>query len=139
MERGSDKHSPRVDEALDHEVEGLVRGDGPTHAEEWKDPEPTGEDQEVLGTGMVGAPEGREGAAPPGMREPEVELRSQLATHLHSAAFPADVSGLLDQLISTNAPDRLRDLVRRLPTGRVYNSVGEVWNALGFGHEEQRF
>ncbi len=44
MERGSAKHSARQDEALAEEVEGLIRGTGPTHAEEWKDPEPPADD-----------------------------------------------------------------------------------------------
>ena len=45
MERGSDKHSPRMDDALHAETEGLVRGGHDTHAEEWKQAEPSGEDQ----------------------------------------------------------------------------------------------
>jgi hypothetical protein len=134
IERGSDKHGPRLDEAMEQEVEGLVRGEGPTHAEEWKDPEPAGEDQPEVVAG-----EGREGGPPPGMSEAEVDLRSELAARLRRTDFPTDVSGLLDQLIEDNAPDRLRELVRRLPTGRVYGSLGEVWQALGFGHENQRF
>lgn len=44
MERGSDKHSARQDDALAEDVEGMVRGTGPTHAEEWKDPEPPADD-----------------------------------------------------------------------------------------------
>ena len=45
MDRGSDKVSPREDEQRKHEVEGLIRSGRTTHAEEWKDPEPIGEDQ----------------------------------------------------------------------------------------------
>ena len=44
MERGSAKHSARQAEALAEEVESLIRGTGPTHAEEWKDPEPPADD-----------------------------------------------------------------------------------------------
>lgn len=44
MERGSSKHGARQDDALAEEVEGMVRGTGPTHAEEWKDPEPPADD-----------------------------------------------------------------------------------------------
>jgi Protein of unknown function (DUF2795) len=134
IERGSDKHGPRLDEAMEQEVEGLVRGGGPTHAEEWKQPEPAGEDQPA--GGIEG---GREGAAPPGMSEDEVELRSELATRLNRAPFPTDASGLLDRLVEEDAPDRLLELVRRLPPGRAYESVGEVWDALGLGHEQHRF
>lgn len=44
MQRGSDKHGARKDDALAHEVEGMIRGTGPTHVEEWKDPEPPADD-----------------------------------------------------------------------------------------------
>ena len=131
MERGN-KHSPRVDEALEHEVEGMLRAERPTRAEEWKEPEPAGEDQPD--PGRLGEPEDRLPAPPPGMTPEEVELRSELA-----AAFPSDESGLLGHLVDTDAPDRLRDLVRRLPSGRLYHSVGEVFVALGFHREDHRF
>ncbi|MGN6243781.1 MAG: hypothetical protein ACTHQ3_08910 [Motilibacteraceae bacterium] len=39
-QRGSDKHSARVDDQLEHELEGMQRAGRSTHAEEWKDPEP---------------------------------------------------------------------------------------------------
>jgi hypothetical protein len=50
MQRGSDKHSARKDDALARDVEGMLRGTGPTHAEEWKDPEPPADDDPVLNT-----------------------------------------------------------------------------------------
>jgi len=49
MERGSDKHGPRQDDELKHELEGMLRsGGGPSHAEEWRDPEPPADDDPVL-------------------------------------------------------------------------------------------
>jgi hypothetical protein len=44
VERGSSKHGPRVDEELEHELEGTVRANRPTRAEEWRDPEPPADD-----------------------------------------------------------------------------------------------
>lgn len=38
MERGSDKHSPRRDEALDKDLQGML-GQAGGHREEWLDPE----------------------------------------------------------------------------------------------------
>jgi hypothetical protein len=137
MERGSSEHSPRLDDQLKHEVEGMMRAERPTHAEEWREPEPAGEDQPD--PGALGEPEGRQPAAPPGMTNEEVRLRSDLASHLTRAAFPADESGLLAYLVDGNAPDRLRDLVRRLPSGQVFQNVGEVFTALGFHEEDRRF
>jgi hypothetical protein len=136
MERGN-KHSPRMDEALEHEVEGMMRAERPTHAEEWKEPEPAGEDQPD--PGHLGEPDDRRPGTPPGMTPDEVDLRSDLAAHLGRHAFPADVSGLLGHLVDGNAPDRLRDLVRRLPSGRVFRNVGEVFQALGYHEEDHRF
>jgi hypothetical protein len=133
-ERGSDKHGPRLDDALSHEVEGLLRGTGPTHAEEWNDPEPSGEDQP-----LVRVVEGREGGAPDGMTEEDLELRAELAGRLGRAAFPADAAGLRAHLAAENAPDRLRDLLEALPADTDYHSVGEVWSALGLPHDEHRF
>ena len=45
MDRGSSKHSPRVDEQMDQEVRGVVQGTAGARAEEWKMAEPSGEDQ----------------------------------------------------------------------------------------------
>lgn len=44
MPRESDKHSPREDDALKAELQGMLKGEGPTHAEEWADPEPPADD-----------------------------------------------------------------------------------------------
>ncbi len=48
MQRGSDKHSAREDDALAHDVESMLRGTGPNHAQEWKDPEAPADDDPEL-------------------------------------------------------------------------------------------
>ena len=58
MQRGSDKHGARKDDALAHDIEGMIRGTGPTHAEEWKDPEPPADDDPVLNTRAPAAERG---------------------------------------------------------------------------------
>lgn len=50
MQRGSDKPGARKDDALARDVENMNRGTGPTHAEEWKDPEPPADDDPQLNT-----------------------------------------------------------------------------------------
>jgi len=55
MHRESDTHGPRQDENLKHELEGMLRGNGPSRAEEWRDPEPPADDDPVPG------PDPREG------------------------------------------------------------------------------
>ena len=48
MPRESDQHGPRQDDALKEEVRGMVRGTGPTRAEEWRDPEPPADDDPAV-------------------------------------------------------------------------------------------
>jgi len=45
MERGSDKHSARMDDALDAEVRGMMTAGRETRGEAWNSAEPSGEDQ----------------------------------------------------------------------------------------------
>lgn len=134
MERGSDKHGSRLDEQLEHEVSGLIHGTGPTHAEEWKDPEPSGEDQP-----MVGRAEHLEVGTPPGMTEDQIELRSALAARLGRAAFPADAAALRAHLTADHAPGATVELLAGLPDGEEYATLGELWTALGYPHEAHRF
>lgn len=44
MERASSKHGPRQDDELKHELQGTLQGNGPIHAEQWRDPEPPADD-----------------------------------------------------------------------------------------------
>jgi hypothetical protein len=50
MERASAKHGPRQDDEMKHGTEGMIRGNKPTRAEEWRDPEPPADDDpDVVG------------------------------------------------------------------------------------------
>jgi hypothetical protein len=44
VQRESDKHGRLHDENLKHELEGTLRGNRPSRAEEWRDPEPPADD-----------------------------------------------------------------------------------------------
>ncbi|WP_191984045.1 hypothetical protein [Amycolatopsis eburnea] len=44
MHRESDQHSPREDDELKAELRGTLQGNGPAHAEEWRDPESAPDD-----------------------------------------------------------------------------------------------
>ncbi|NKQ57152.1 hypothetical protein HFP15_30205 [Amycolatopsis sp. K13G38] len=48
MHRGSEKHSPREDDQLKHELQGTLQGNGSSRAEEWRDPEPPADDDPDL-------------------------------------------------------------------------------------------
>lgn len=138
MDRGSDKHSPRLDEEMKHEVAGLVQGNKQTHAEEWASPEPSGEDQPELG---LAPDEAVHGGVPDGMTPDDVEARAQLAMYLPLSTFPGVREQLLEHVMDSSAPDVVVERVRDLPAGREFQNVGEVWRALnGGGHvEEHRF
>ena len=136
MERGSDKHSPLRDDQLKHETEGLVRGGHSTHAEEWKDPEPSGEDQPDVDL----APDGTlVGGTPPGMSPEDVEGRAELASFLGRDVYPAVRTQILELVTEREAPERVIDLVRRLPAGKEFHNMNEVWSAIGGGVEAERF
>lgn len=51
MQRDSDRHGPRVDEELEHELRGMLQGNRPSRAEEWRDPEPPADDDPDPRTG----------------------------------------------------------------------------------------
>ncbi|MEV8636795.1 DUF2795 domain-containing protein [Streptosporangium sp. NPDC051023] len=134
-ERGSAKHGPRVDEERKHEVEGTVRGGGPTHAEEWLDPEPIRDTDEELAPRRY--PPGHEPGTPAGITPSDVERRSTLAKWLSDARWPADREELTAHAEEKMAPDSLEASLRELPDGEFRN-IGEVARALGLGTERRR-
>jgi hypothetical protein len=138
MDRGSDKHSPRLDEEMKHETSGLIAGNKDSHAEEWRLPEPSGEDQPNADR----APDGTlHGAVPDGMTEEDVDARAELATYLPISVFPGVREQLLEHVMDSSAPDIVVERVRALPAGREFINVGDVWRALNGGAhvEEHRF
>jgi hypothetical protein len=138
MDRGSDKVSPRVDEEMKHEERGLLQGNKDTRAEEWRLPEPPGEDQPEAD---LAPGETLHGGVPDGMDADDVEQRAQLAGFLPLSVFPGVREQLLEHVMDSSAPDVVVEEVRRLPAGREFRNVGEVWRALhDGGHvEEHRF
>jgi hypothetical protein len=125
MQRGSDRLSVHKDEEMKHELQGLIRSGHPTRVEEWHDPEPVADDDPRVASGPV-----RGGEAD---GDPLRPLRFELARHLGRKAFPADARRVRAALRAQNAPDELVELVRGLPDGTVFHSVGEVAEALSGG------
>ncbi len=135
MERGSNKHSARMDDALDHEVEGLMRS-GHDNRADWNSPEPSGEDQPDVDL----VPDGTlAGGVPDGMTEEDVEARSQLATYLGKEVYPAVSAVLIETAEGNEAPDSVLARLRALPAGREYVNVQDVWSTLRGGTEAHRF
>jgi hypothetical protein len=133
MSHKSDKHGPRLDDEMKHETEGMVRGDGPTHAEEFKEPEPVETDSGRDPTGTS-----RRGGAPPGMTPRDVENRSTLAQVLSGVDYPATPRRLAEHAADMDAPDVAVTALEELPN-RTYTDLPDVLDELGHGREARRF
>ncbi len=131
--RGSDKHSARQDDALAGEVEGMMRSGHSTHAQEWKDPEPSGEDQ----PGVDVAPNGElVGGTAFGMTPADVEGRSAIAVVLGRTPFPGDREAILEVALANDASAAILSQLEQLPEGRTFVNVEDVWETLGGGRED---
>ena len=111
MDRGSSKHSPRVDDQMAEEVRGIVQGTVGGRAEEWKMAEPSGEDQPRLG-------------------ESAGDAFSRFATYI-GRVFPADRDAIARSARENEAPDDVLARIDRLPPGETFPNVAEVWAAAG--------
>lgn len=117
------------------EVSGLVQGKAMSpRGEEWHDPEGAGEDQPDAA--QMSAQERR--GAPPGMQPEEIEERSRLGRYINRSALPADRDGLLASARDNEAPDDVLDELSRLPAGDRYETINQVWAALGHHNEARR-
>ena len=134
MERGSDKHGPRVDEQLDAETRSLQQG-APVESrvEEHREQEGPGEGQPTPDARLVG---GRATAA--SLDLDDAEARAEIARFLTPSAFPAERDALVADAEGNQAPGEVLDRLRALPAGRAYENVQDVWAALG-GSVEHRF
>ena len=135
MQRGSDKHSARLDDALEQEVSGLMRS-GHDNREDWNSPEPSGEDQpdvDLVPNGTLS------GGVPEGMTGEDVDGRSELASYL-GRAWPATREDLIGKATENDAPDSVLQQLQGLPEGSDYENMQELWSALSGGHvESNRF
>jgi hypothetical protein len=122
MERGSSKHSPRVDEEMKQEVLGTVQGVAGGRVEEWKMAEPAGEDQ------------------PDATRAIEAESANDLSrfgSYIGMSALPGDRDALRRSAETLLAPDDVLADLDTLPEGVVFNTVTAIWAALGRGSAER--
>ncbi len=128
MPRGSDKHSSRLDESLDHDTRPLTQG-GPleARADEGRVQEGEADDEPTTDARLEGE---RESADPDVLTHDEVEARSLLALHLRPSVWPADREALVATARETNAPGWLLDELASLPDG-TFTHTEAVWEALG--------
>jgi hypothetical protein len=132
-EQETGRHGPREDEELKREVRSELQAHRATRAEEWLEPEPPGEDEPEATWALTGRP----GGTPAGEDWEDIELRSDLASHLDRTAFPATRPHLLEVLASHQAEQRLVDLVSSLPEDATFASLGELLRALGIPVEHR--
>jgi hypothetical protein len=136
MERQSDKHGPRLDEAMEREVESLTHG-APieSRVDPGREMEDAADDEPY--------PEGIIEEIDPD-DEPETTLprrdvraRSDLAVHLRPSIFPATAEVVVACAQEEGAPPDLIEALMGLPWGATFHTTEEVWEALG-GHTEHR-
>jgi hypothetical protein len=128
----STKHSPRVDEELEHEVQGMLKAERSTRAEEWREVEPSAEGEPDVDADPAGT---LVGGTPVGMDADAVVARAELARWLDRADFPSTGSGLVEAALDHRAPDTVVDELRRLPEGETFERIGDVVRALGYPTE----
>jgi hypothetical protein len=136
MERGSDKHSPRIDENLEHDTRSLVQGNsGEARADEGRLQEGAADDEPTTDALLTGDlhPEQTNDAL---LDHDEAEARSRLAAHLRPSIWPADREEIVRCAEELNAPPDILNQLRQLPDG-TFSHTEAVWEALG-GRVETR-
>jgi hypothetical protein len=128
----STKHSPRVDEELEHEIQGMLKGEHATRAEEWRETEPSAEGEPDIDADPAGT---FVGGTPVGMDADAVATRAELARWLDRADFPSTGAGLVEAARDHRAPDAVVAEFERLPAGETYERIGDVVRALGYPTE----
>jgi hypothetical protein len=124
MAEQSAQHGHRLDDEMEHEVEGIVRG-APVDARAREDLEPEPIEQSTV---PLGDPEGDE-------HHLEIVERSELARFLRPSALPAAADVVIAVATEEHAPDAVLSQLATLPAGVEFATVGEIWEALG--HETE--
>jgi len=134
VERGSDKHSPMLDEALKHETDSIVRGAREARSDEAREQEGPAEGEPTPRTRIQNGGEMIPGL---GLSLDDVEGRSELARYLEHRQFPAHPGELAAHAEQRHAPDAVIEQLRQAPD-QLYNNVAELWVALGGRTENHR-
>jgi hypothetical protein len=128
----STKHNPRVDEELEHEVQGMLKGERATRSEEWREVEPQAEGDPDIDLDPSGT---LVGGTPVGMDADAVVARAELARWLDRADFPSTGPELVEAARDHRAPDAVVAEFQRLPDGERFERIGDVVRALGYPTE----
>ena len=130
MPRGSDKHSPRIDDGLGHDTRPLTQG-APmeARADEARQQEGAADDEPTTDTLLSGElrPHDTQDAL---LDHDEAEARSQIASYLRPSIWPADREALMACAQDLNAPPHIVEWLAQLPDD-TYTHTEAVWEALG--------
>ena len=136
MPRGSDKHSARIDDSLEHDTRPLTQGSPmEARADEARQQEGAADDEPTTDALLTGDlhPGQRQDAL---LDHDEAEARSRLASYLRPSIWPADRETLVACANDLNAPPDVLDRLRSLPDG-TFSHTEAVWEATG-GRVESR-
>ncbi|WP_040338651.1 DUF2795 domain-containing protein [Candidatus Blastococcus massiliensis] len=128
----STKHNSRVDEELEHDIQGMLKAERATRSEEWRESEPVAEGEPDLTADPGGA---LVGGTPVGMDADTVVVRAELARWLDRADFPSTGPDLVEAARDHRAPDAVVAELERLPQGESFERIGDVVRALGYPTE----
>ena len=127
MDRQSDKHSPRLDDEMKHEVRSMLQGA----------PVESRADEDRFQEGPIPDANTRPLPPPGPLTDEELDRRATLAASVRPSVFPADRAALLAVAEEEHAPDEVLDWLRQLPAQGRFANVEDVWEAIG-GHAERR-
>lgn len=128
----STKHNARVDEELEHDIQGMLKAERATRSEEWRESEPVAEGDPDLTADPAGT---LVGGTPVGMDADAVVVRAELARWLDRADFPSTGPQLVEAARDHRAPDAVVAELERLPQGETFERIGDVVRALGYPTE----
>ena len=130
MERGSDKHSPRIDDGLEHDTRPLSQGSpSETRADEGRLQEGAADDEpttDALLSGDLHPGQSNDAL----LDHDETEARSRIGAYLRPSIWPADREAIVACAQELNAPPDVVEQLRRLPDG-TFSHTEAVWEALG--------
>ena len=128
----STKHNPRLDEELEHEMQGMLKAERATRAHEWREVEPVAEGDPDIAADPAGT---LVGGTPVGMTEDAVVARAELARWLTREPFPGTREDLVEAAMDHRAPDAVVAELQQLPEGQTFENIGAVARALGYPTE----
>ena len=134
MSEEASKHSPRIDELLQHETASLLGGAPDEGRDEGRLQQASGPGEPDLALpdrSLPGDPADR-------LAEDELDRRARLAAAVAPAHFPATSRDLAEVAEAEHLATDLLDELRALDPDQSFETVQEVWLAIGGSVEGPR-